>query len=268
MLKTLVHPDTGQTFKMGRLRPAAPAPRLAFGDYVYKSMPPPPDAVDYSQAPDPIAMDILGNGENGNCTIAGAFHIEGVLLANAGQPLPAGLNSANCVSLYYKLTGGQDTGLDEQTVLNYWQSNGLLADGTCKIAGSCAVDATNWQEVCTALWLFENLYFGAEMPTAWLEPFPHSSGFIWDAAGDPDPNNGHCFIGDAYTQGGVKNDTWGLAGVVTPAAIAKYCIPSAYGTLYTVLSQDAINRATQKAPNGFDFPTLRSNLNSVSAQPW
>ena len=86
------------------------------------------------------------------------------------------------------------------------------------IAGRRTVDATNIEECQTALWLFENLYFGLELPDAWINPMPSASGFVWDAAGAPDPDNGQCVVGVGYTAAGITIDTWGMTGLMTNEA--------------------------------------------------
>jgi hypothetical protein len=54
-----------------------------------------------------------------------------------------------------------------------------------------------------------------------------------------------------------------MTGLITDTAIAKYATPAANGDLYTVVSQDALNRATQKAPNGFDWSQLIADFDSM-----
>jgi hypothetical protein len=146
--------------------------------------------------------------------------------------------------------------------LNYWENNGAPV-GSHKIAGWLAVDGTDAAEVRTALWLFENLYFGMELPDQWITPFPSASGFTWDAAGPPNPNNGHCVVGVGYTAQGVVIDSWGMTGLITDAAVAKYPITAANGALYTVVSQDGLNRASQKVPAGFDWSQLVADFDSM-----
>jgi hypothetical protein len=92
---------------------------------------------------------------------------------------------------------------------------------------------------------------------------PGASGFIWYTAGAPDPNSGHCVVGVGYTAKGVTIDSWGMTGLLTTAAIAKYATPSANGDLYTVVSQIGIAKATQKAPNGFDWSQLIADFDSM-----
>ena len=125
------------------------------------------------------------------------------------------------------------------------------------------VDPTNLEECRTALWLFENVYFGLELPDAWINPAPSASGFVWDVAGPSDPQNGHCVVGVGYTATGITIDTWGMTGLMTNAAVAKYATQASGGELYTVVSLDAVNKANQKAPNGFDWSQLIADFDSM-----
>ncbi len=265
-VKSIIHPVTGQSFKLGRRRPIARGSRLKLRNYLLKNFPIAPAAVDYSVKPAAFLAEILGNDTLGDCTAAGAFHIGGTLLANAGAAIP--FSQADAIKFYSATTGympgdeSTDQGGDETDVLNYWQSTGLLPNAH-KITGWVAVDGTNEDEVKAALWLFENLYFGVELPDAWVNPMPGSSGFVWNVAGNADPENGHCFAGVAYDELGVQIDTWGMIGTITWPAIAEYCSTALQGELYAVLGPDAIDKATAKAPNGFDTSQLLADLDSM-----
>ena len=107
-VKTITHPTTGQTFKLGRNQPQIEPPHLRLGNYMLRKMPQPPATVNYGTAPGVSSWlaNILGNDNAGDCTIAAAFHIGGMLMLNAGCSLPAGYTSANALKLYYQLTGG------------------------------------------------------------------------------------------------------------------------------------------------------------------
>lgn len=261
-VKSLTHPVTGQTFKLGRKRPLVRGPRLKLRNYLYKSLPAPPDHVDWTLDP-PILSDCLGNNEQGDCTIAGAFHINGALLADAGAAVPASLNATAALSLYQHLTGGIDDGLDELTVLNWWRENGLLADRSHKIDGWATVNAGDMNEVLTAHYLFRHLLFAFELPDEWIDPMPSGDGFVWDVAGEPNPDNGHCFIAlPSYSKAGSVINSWGFRGLITPAAIEKYASTPLQSGLYVVFTEDMINAATQRAANGLDASQLRADLDS------
>ncbi len=92
---------------------------------------------------------------------------------------------------------------------------------------------------------------------------PSASGFVWDVAGDPDPQNGHCVVGVGYTAAGITIDTRGMTGLMTNAAVAKYPTQASGGELYTVVSMDAIGKATEKAPSGFDWSQLVADFDSM-----
>lgn len=260
-VKTVTAPS-GQTFKLGRNKPLVPAPKLHFGNYTLRRLPPPPDAVDYSVMPQRFLADVLGNDRNGCCTCSAAFHIAGALVSNTNVPVPIDLNTQNTLKMYYHLTGGQDTGLTEQLVFDWWRVNGLV-NGAHKITTKVAVNAADQEEVKTALFLFENLYLTAELPDAWINPFPSGDGFTWDVAGDPDPENGHAICAFSYGQGAIqKVDSWGLLGNIPFDALATYMVPKNGGGLYSVLSPEIISRATSRAPTGFDFSQLLADITS------
>jgi hypothetical protein len=236
------------------------------GNYLTRTLPQPPATIDYSKPAAASLGDIYGNDKLGDCVIAGIGHVVGVLTAGAGDPFL--YTDPQIIALYSAIGGyvpgnpATDQGCDEVTALNYWENNGA-PDGQHKIAGWLSVNAADLVEVRTALWLFENLYFGLELPDAWVNPMPDAAGFVWNAAGAPDPQNGHCVVGVGYTAEGVTIDTWGMLGLMTNSAVRRYATSHAHGALYTVVSQDAVANATQKAPNGFDWSQLIADFDSM-----
>jgi hypothetical protein len=253
-------------FRMGRRRPLARCPRFSLRNYLMKDLSPPPASADYSAQAGKALSQIYLNDKLGDCVIAGIGHVVGVLTAGAGSQFV--YSDAQILQLYEAIGGyvpnhpNTDDGCDEQTALNYWQHHGAPS-GTHKIAGWVAVNGADPNEYRTALWLFENLYFGLELPDKWVNPMPTRPGFTWDAAGPPNPSNGHCVVGVGYSNKGVKICTWGMLGTLTDNAIEKYATTAGSGELYTVISQDAINKATQKAPAGFDWSQLIADFDSM-----
>lgn len=275
-LKTLYHPVTGKSVKMGRTPPKLSHARLEFKNYASAALPAPPDPVDYANKAHWFLSEVLHNDTLGDCTCAGIIHIIGNWEANAGNPINVG--PSNALWLYEHACGyvpgdpSTDQGGNEQDVLAFVRANGAGPGGGHKIAGFVAVDATNPNEVMQALWLFENVYLGMALPDAWVNPFPSGNGFVWDVAGDPDPDNGHCVVGlggstrarlVGYNSVGVIIDTWGMLGTITWAALAKYCVSGAGGELWTMVGADIIAKANQKAPNGFAFAQLTADLPSL-----
>ncbi|MBV8359373.1 MAG: hypothetical protein JO189_15770 [Deltaproteobacteria bacterium] len=253
--------------KLGRKRPLVKGPHLRLAHYLTPALPPAPASVDYLPAASAALAEMYLNDQLGDCVIAAMAHIEGVLTGNAGNPALT-YSDAQITALYSAIGGyvpgdpNSDQGCDEVTALNYWQSTGAPA-GSHKIAGWLTVDPSNRAEYEAALWLFENLFFGVELPDAWINPEPQLSGFVWDVAGSADPQNGHAFAGVAYDAQGVKISTWGMEGVITHAAIAEYCANADGGQLFVVISQDSVNRASQKAPSGMNWAQLVADFDAI-----
>jgi hypothetical protein len=261
----------GQTFKLGRNRPKTRV-RLHMRDYLrLKDLPPAPATADYALAASAVLGQMFENDQYGCCVIAGGYHFTGVETSNAGDAFIAsndqvlGDYAAAC-GFDPKNPQATDNGCDEQTVFNYWGTTGF-ADGT-KLAGSVAIDGTNQTEVMQSIFLFENCFFGIELPDDWVNSMPSASGFVWDVAGDPNPANGHAFLGVGYTAQGVIISTWGMLGLITWAAIAKYATQPAGGQLYALLTPDQISKAQLTAPNGLAWSDLQADFAAIGgAQP-
>ena len=209
--------------KFGRRRPVAPGPRLKLSNYLRAPLPPAPPTVDYSPKGQPALANVYLNDQLGDCVIAGAYHVVATETGNADDLFTATndqlIKDYSAIGGYDPADPNSDQGCDEPTALNYWLQNGF-ANGTRPL-GWISVDATNADELRSALYLFENLYFGVELPDAWVNPMPNGK-FTWDVAGPPVPDNGHCVIGVGYTGAGVTIDTWGLLGTVTWEALSTY----------------------------------------------
>ena len=274
-VKTLTLSD-GRTLRFGRKQPVIRYPILSLGNYLLaNTLPPIPASIDYSTGCATALTEMYNNDTLGDCVIACVEHCEGVLTGDASDnntttnSSPLLFTSNQTISFYSAACGyvpgnsGTDQGCDIQTVLHYWENNGSPKDSNHKIVGILAVDPANTVECQTAVWLFENLIFGVDMPDAWINPEPRSSGFVWDVAGNPDNQNGHCFLGLGYDASGVKISTWGMTGTVTYPAIAKYAASNVYGELYVVISQDQLNSASQLAPNGLNWTQLVADFQAL-----
>jgi hypothetical protein len=266
-VKTLHLPD-GRTFRFGRKRPVVRHPKLSFKNYMLPGIPAPPPTADYTPAATAALQEMYENDTLGDCVIAAVEHVEGVLTGNANPP-PLLYTNDQTTAFYSAACGyvpgdpSTDDGCDVQQTLAYWENNGSPAGSTHTIVGYLSVDPTSVNEFQTALWLFENLVFGVELPDAWINPFPSASGFLWDVAGPSDPENGHCFPGFGYTAQGVTIATWGMTGLLTNAAVAQYAASGVGGELYVVISQDQLNTASQVAPNGFDWAQLVADFQAL-----
>jgi hypothetical protein len=258
------HPFGVQQVVLGRKRPEPGAHKLYLKDYL-GTLAPAPASCSYTAKAANALSNIYLNDQLGDCVIAGGYHIVGTETGNAtGSPFIA---TTQQITADYSAIGGYvpgdpstDQGCDEQTAMNYWKSHGF-ANGT-KLSGWLSVNAANQTEVMQAMYLFENLLFGIELPDAWVTPFPSASGFIW-ADGQPDPDNGHCVVGVGYNSTGVQIDSWGMIGTITWAAISHLCSAAAGGGLYVLLTPDQIAKGQQTAPNGATWSALISDFDAL-----
>jgi hypothetical protein len=263
MPKSIFIPHLGHHVHFGRVRSRSNTPHLKLARYA-AALPPPPAAIDYTKPALAALKNVYLNDTYGDCVIAGGYHIEAVATGGAGALFTA--SPAQIIADYSAIGGyvpgnpATDQGCDLQTAMNYWVQKGFR-NGT-KLAGWLAVDPKNKVELQQALWLFENLYFGIELPDAWITPFPAADGFVWDN-GPPDNQNGHCVAGVGYGAAGVTIDTWGMFGTMTWSAIGSLASAAEGGEVYVLLTPDMIAKATQKAPNGFDWATLASDFNAL-----
>lgn len=274
-VKTITDP-AGRTFRFGRNRPVGDFTKFRMARYMSAPLPTAPDC-DYTTQAGEALGQIYGNDIYGDCVIACAGHLFGVLKENA-EGNRSIFSDGEIINQYSKCCGfvpGEpwtDEGCDVQAVLNDILQHGFkghrkVGEEKIKvdhhIAGWLAVDGSNKEEVRQAVWLFENLIFGVCLPDAWITPFPSSSGFTWGVAGPADPENGHCFLGCSTNSVGVGIATWGMTGLVTYKAVAEYTVAANDGELYVAISQEMINKAQAKSPAGFDFAQLAADFESL-----
>jgi hypothetical protein len=254
-------------FKMGRIAPDPQAPKLLFSNYKMPGMVSPPRPAtpawgDYTPAAMAAIRRMYLNNQLGDCVCAWMGHSVGIVTGNAGGPAVQFTDEQ--IQQLYSAIGGYvpgnpatDQGCDEITAMNYWRDTGVFGH---KIAGWLAVDPV---DADYALNLFEILTFGVAMPNAWINPEPEGDGFVWDIAGPANPMNGHCFGGGAWNSKGIVICTWGMLGTITDRAVAYYTSANSGGGLYTAISQEAINKGKQKAPNGFAWDDLVADFKAA-----
>ena len=267
----------------GRKRSLVEHPRLKMNNYMLSALPTPPSQYGYAREAQIELHQMYLNDQLGDCVEACIAHAVGVFGAQNGAQW---IFTPAQITALYSAWGGYvpgnpstDNGTDIQTALAGWQKHGAPGPDVSaffkpvigapkykahQIIGSLKLDAANMQEVRTAIWLFENAILGLELPDAWINPFPNASGFVWDVAGAPDPNNGYCVLVTNYNPSGLLIATWALNGVMTDAAFQEYCGTANGGEVYAVLSEDIIDRAQQKAPNGIAWSSLVADLKSLS----
>ena len=263
---------------IGGWTPSKKRAKLKLADYIKdvspsRGLPTPPNSVNYAtvQASDALDRTYL-NTRYACCVVAALAHLRGVTSANStGAPIV--YTDSEILTMYRGMSGNvfdpedssTDCGCDESVALQYTMDVGYT-DGL-KNTAVLAIDASSETERRLGLWLFEGFMSGQSLPAGWLTPMPRP-GFVFDVAGPPVDGNGHAMAHVGYDSlDNYDTRTWGFGGRETGQAMAKYAVRNGGGELYAVLSPEVIVRATGKAPSGFDFDTLRSDMAILSALP-
>ena len=267
---------TDKNLKFGRRHPENKYRFLHMKDYLNaNALPVIPSSCDYSNGASAALAPIYMNDQLGDCVCACMGHVLGLMVSDAADnnspstTAPLIYTNNQVVALYsgacgYANTTQSDQGCDIQTVFKYVEKNDFPSGSNNTIVGFLAIDPANTVEIQTAIYLFENIVMGMDMPSAWVNPEPSTNNFIWDVAGNPDNSMGHCFPAFSFdTTGKYGISTWGMEGFITANAIAKYCATNVYGELYTVISKDQLNYASQLAPNGLDWLQLATDFDAL-----
>jgi hypothetical protein len=188
-----------------------------------------------------------GNDSLGDCTIAALAH---ALTTYRGLLGTKDIMSKQAVTkLYFHLTGGADSGLNELDVLSYWRSHAVSND---KIMAYVAVDPKNHTHVQQAIQLFGGVYLGFQVPHNCIDEF--NARKPWTPG--PLTNDGHAVFAYGYDQNSVNVLTWGNTQPGTWAWWDE-CVDEAYAILPPEAAQPGF------AP-GFNVTQLKQDLEAVA----
>jgi hypothetical protein len=165
--------------RFGKLPPKRDYRTLRFKTYLKAELAAPPPQFNvlnqvYNQLgiDDPtVLFPMDGNDTYGDCTIAALAHASTVYdgLVGTSDIMAA----TDLTKLYFQLTGGTDSGLDELKVLNYWQSTGV---GGEKILAFTSIDPKNHTNIQLAIQLFGGVYLGFQVQQDALAQSPTTTG--------------------------------------------------------------------------------------------
>lgn len=242
-------------YRFGKHPPKVDYRTLRFKTYLTPAVPPPPTSFDvlsrvYQKlgTSDPsVLFPMDGNDTLGDCTIAAMAH---AITTYRGLVGTKNIMSVQDVEkLYFHLTGGQDTGLNELDVLNFWQSNSISSD---EILAFVKLDEKNHTHVQQAIQIFGGVYLGFQVQQNCVQEFdahqPWTPGTL--------TNDGHAVFAVAYDQNDVTVLTWGNVQQATWAWWDE-CVDEAYA----ILPPEASNPAF--AP-GFNITQLKNDLAAVA----
>lgn len=246
--------------KFGRLPRVKSLLALPYAAYRTPALPAPPASFSIlprvlANLKEPISPTAIatvfpmdGNDTIGDCTIAGIAHAQTIWRGMAGAlaVLPAGY----CSDLYFRLTGGADSGLACTTVLDYVHKNALTGD---KVLAYVEIDPHNEQHVKEALSLFGHLYIGFQCTDQVLSQF--DAGTPWTVG--TLTQDGHCVVITGYDDQYYTCLTWGASQLGTPGWWTQ-CVEEVYAV---VPSEAQVN--PQKYLPGYNLAQLIADLHDV-----
>ena len=244
------------TFRFGKHPPKRDYRTLRFRDYVTATLASPPpslnllsrvyDGTSTRDAATLFPMD--GNDTLGDCTIAALAHAITTYRGLVG--LKHIMAKQKVVKLYYHLTGGVDSGLNELDVLNYWRQNAVDKD---EILAFVSIDPKNHTHIEQAMQLFGGVYLGFQVQQNAVQEFDAHQ--PWTPG--PLTNDGHAVYAVGYDQVGLTVLTWGNTQQGTWAWWDE-CVDEAYA----ILPPEA--RDPKFAP-GYNLAQLQTDLGGVAA---
>jgi|SRR5215469_14797065 len=242
-------------YRFGKLPAKLDYRTLRFKDYVTPQLAPPPPTFNVLtrvyvnlKTNDPTTLFPMdGNDTLSDCTIAALAHATTTFNGLLGTKNI--MARTDVVKLYTQLTGGQDSGLPELDVLNYWRKHSVDSE---KILAYVAIDPKNHTNIQQAIRLFGGVYLGFQVQQDCQKDFqarkPWSPGTL--------TRDGHAVVAIAYDETGVTVLTWGNTQQATWAWWDE-CVDEAYA----LLPQQA--KDPKFAP-GFNCAQLQKDLATVA----
>ena len=231
------------TFCLGKLAATRPNGLKDLAVYGNGPLPAPPTSVDYYSG---LSLPLDGNDRYGCCVMAASAHLLAAWNSEVQETIhvPGG---DEVVSTYFKLTGGQDSGLNEANVLQAWQTQGLFGS---KIAGYAPVNPKDILAVHQAIAFYGGALFGIQVPQSAEQQFAKGEPWTYDPSSPV--LGGHAIAPLGYDDQFVYCATWG--GV---APITYPFLSALLDEVWAVIPQAFIDAG--KGPS-LDLQTLTADL--------
>ena len=194
-------------YKLGRLAPK-PMHSPDFTHYLKSPLEEPPLSV---TAPN-LTYPMADNDKIGDCTIASVIHCDQVWSSEVKEAYEYP-GDEEVRAEYFTLSGGQDSGLVEQNVLQKWKNQGLFGN---KIWGYAPVAPKHTHAIKQVVANYGAVYTGILMPQPAQEQF--ATGQPWTLTGTQADYNvlgGHAVPIVGYGIDGPTIVTWGKLQKVT-----------------------------------------------------
>lgn len=236
------------SYCLGRL----PARPVALGDLTHYLTTPLPAAPSAVAAPE-LAYPMACNDSEGDCTIAAVVHTDQATAEMTSELWTYPGDDAVSAE-YFKLTGGQDTGLVETDVLKVWTGSGLFGH---KLAAFAPLAVKHTQTIKQAVWLCGAVYTGVLIPAPAQQQFADHQ--PWDLTGtsaDSEIEGGHAVPAVGYNATGPIFVTWGALQQATWRWWLTYGEES-----YATITAEVKERGSLR---GLDFAALEADLKKLA----
>lgn len=205
------------------------------------------------------------NDAYGDCTIVSSAHRIIVQEAAVAQR-ELTITEEQVVSKYFKLSGGQDTGLYMLDVANDQRHVGLgqERDGTPHtVLAFIEVPVQKLEYVRAAALVFGGLWAGVWLPMSAQDGYRQG---LWDVPpqgpiGDGAPGSwgGHAIYLPGYDEAGLPLYTWAHEIKMTWAFWRAYV-----DECFVFITEDYLRRIQQTTPRGFDVARLQGYMRELS----
>ena len=219
-------------------------------DYIKGSLPVPPKVFDYGPMVKNYPMAL--NDSLGICTLAGVVHLLQVWYAELGETFVYPGDDL-MRSTYFGMSGGQDTGLVEASVLQVWMTTGLFST---KIAAAVPVNPKDETEFRAACYLFGGVYLGLEMPSNADQQFENHQPWHLTIP-RAQVAGGHCVVATGCNRDGINLITWGEETTMT------WDFWDTYGTEAHAVIPQAFVELDHGPVAGLDILALQADLKLV-----
>lgn len=251
--------------KLGK-KPATQDPRdLRFATYRTSALPTPPAQYGHETIVGARAWGMLGNDQWGDCAWAGPAH-ETMILTDLGSGSPVQFTTEAVLSDYGAGTGFDpnagppgsnptDQGSNVRDVLKYRASKGIVDAAGHRHKIGAYVQLKSLQEALEALYLFEAVGLGFEVPAYAMDQFNAGKPWDIDANADGSIEGGH-YVPLVAKRQNLVVVTWGAVQQMTARFYEKFVDEA-----WAYISAEALQSG--KTPEGFDLGQLQTDLQQL-----
>jgi hypothetical protein len=243
--------------KLGKLPPKVHPMTLPFAKYLTGELPSPAAKVFREYKVPPQAMQMYGNDQYGDCTCAGGANLLILTSCHTGTvvvpTLKQVLDMYTAVTGFDQATGANDNGAAMTDVLEYLRTTGIAGH---KILAWAKIDHTNPVHRRLAVDLFGGTYVGVNLPASAQNQFVDGKQCSWEVVPNSEIEGGHCIIRPGYGSEGGDYVSWANWFIKASTAWENMYLDEEY----VIVTQDWINKATNKTPDGIDLSVLLADL--------